>query len=105
MSKTYCSEVLSSAPTQRNRSEHRSRSDIATGPAQPQTKVLLIVERVDGFFLQRLTDRGVHLGETQHDTMDEAMSYALAEYDAISDWRFCPGDVDPLDFLHAESNG
>ena len=32
-----------------------------------------------------------------HDTLDEAMSYAYSQYDAISDWRFCPDDADPLE--------
>ena len=67
-------------------------------------KILLIVERVDGFVLQRLADRGEHVGDTQHDTLDEAMSYAYSEYKAISDWRFCPDDVDPLEYILAQSN-
>ena len=46
----------------------------------PQVKVLLIEARVDGFFLERLTDRGESVGSTQHDTMDEAMWQAYSEY-------------------------
>jgi hypothetical protein len=65
-------------------------------------KVLLIVERVEGFFLERLTERGEHVGATQHDTMDEAMSYAYSQYDAISDWRFCPDGADPLEYIRAQ---
>jgi hypothetical protein len=103
MSRTYCSEVLSAVPTALNQSEDANRSEAATDPPQSQVKVLLIVERVDGFFLQRLTERGEHVGDTQHDTLDEAMSYAYAEYDVISDWRFCPDDTDPLEYLRAQS--
>jgi hypothetical protein len=57
-------------------------------------KVLLIRERIEGFFLSRLTDRGEPTGETQHDTLDEAMSQGYSEYD-ITGWKFCPDDVDP----------
>jgi hypothetical protein len=66
-----CSEVLSPAPD-------------TTG-----VKTLRILERVDGFFLQRLDERGELQRATQHDTMDEAMLYAYSEYEAISDWRRC----------------
>jgi hypothetical protein len=103
MSGTYCSEVLSPAPTPRAQCDHSNRSELATDLPRPQVKVLLIVERIDGFSLQRLTDRGKHLGDTLHDTMDEAMSQAYCEYGAISDWRFCPDDVDPLQYIQAQS--
>ena len=66
-------------------------------------KVLLIAERVEGFFLKRFTDRGELVSETQHDTLDEAMSQAYSEYPAISDWRFCPDDADPLKYIQAHS--
>jgi hypothetical protein len=58
---------------------------------------------VDGFFLERLTERGELVGTTRHDTMDEAMVQAYSEYDAISDWRLCPDGADPLEYLHAQS--
>jgi hypothetical protein len=67
-------------------------------------RVLLIDEKVEGFFLERLTDRGERVGTTQHDTMDEAMDQAYSEYEAISDWRFCPEDTDPLEYLSAQSD-
>ena len=60
--------------------------------------MLLIDERVDGFFLQRLTDQGEPAGTTQHDTMDEAMWQAYSEY-VLSGWRSCPDGVDPLEFM------
>jgi hypothetical protein len=63
--------TLSLAPTPRTQSEPRDLSDVGTGPRGPQVKVLLIVERVEGFFLQRLTELGEHVGETQHDTLDD----------------------------------
>jgi len=65
--------------------------------------VLLIAERVDGFFLERFNDRGELVGETQHETLDEAMWQAYAEYDEISDWRFCPDEADPLEYIQAQS--
>lgn len=58
---------------------------------------------MDGFFLERVTDRGELVGETQHDTLDEAMWQAYSEYPAISEWRFCPDDADPLEYIHAQS--
>jgi hypothetical protein len=103
MGRTYCSEVLSLAPP-RAQSEPRGQSDVQAGSRQRQVMALLIVERVDGFFLQQLTQLGEHVGETRHDTLDEAMSYATSAYDAISDWRFCPDDVEPLEYLHARSD-
>jgi len=100
----YCSAVLSPALNPTAQAESGDPSDVRTGRPLPQVKVLLITERVDGFVLQRLTDRGEHVGDTQHDTLDEAMSYAYCEYHAISDWRFCPDDVDPLEYMRAQSN-
>ena len=100
----YCSEVLSLAPNPKAQSESEHLSGGGTGKPLLQAKVLLITERVDGFVLQRLTDRGEHVGDTQHDTLDEAMSYAYSEYDAISDWRFCPDDVDPLEYIRPQSD-
>jgi len=100
----YCSAVLSPAPKPTAQAESGDPSDVGTGRPLPRSKVLLITERVAGFVLQRLTDRGEHVGDTQHDTPDEAMSYAYSEYDAISDWRSCPDDVDPLEYMRAQSN-
>jgi hypothetical protein len=57
---------------------------------------------VDGFFLERFTEDRELVSETQHDTLDEAMWQAHSEY-VLSDWRFCPDDVDPLDFIRAQS--
>jgi hypothetical protein len=67
-------------------------------------KLLLIAQRVDGFFLERFTDRGDLVGSTQHETLDDAMYQAYSEYDAISDWRLCPDDADPLQYLHAHAD-
>jgi hypothetical protein len=44
------------------------------------------------------------VGETRHDTLDEAMSDAYSEYGAISDGRFCPDDADPLEYIQAQSD-
>lgn len=65
-------------------------------------KVLLIRESIEGFFLPRLTDRGERAGQTQHDTLDEAMSQAYSEYDIIG-WKFCPDGVDPLEHIRGRS--
>jgi hypothetical protein len=100
---TRCAEVLSLAPTPGAQSESRDLSDVGTGRRLPQVKVLLIAERVDGFFLQRFTDRGELVGDTQHDTLDEAMWQAYSEY-VLSDWSFCPDDVDPLEYIRAQSD-
>jgi hypothetical protein len=90
VNRTYCSEVLSLAPTPKAQSEPGKLPDVGTRRPLPQVKILLIAQRVDGFFLERFTDRGERVGTTQHDTMDEAMDQAYSEYDAISDWRLAP---------------
>ncbi|MFZ0975178.1 MAG: hypothetical protein WAN22_23325 [Solirubrobacteraceae bacterium] len=82
MNSTYCAEVLSPSG---------------------QVKVVLIDIRVDGFFLERFTDSGELVGETQYDTLDEAMWQAYSDY-ALSDWSFCPDGVDPLDYIRAQSD-
>lgn len=102
MNRTHCAEVLSLVPTATAESES-DPPDAGTGRALPQVKVLLIDARVDGFFLERLTDRGESVGSTQHDTMDEAMWQAYSEY-VVSDWRSCPDDVDPLEYIRAQSH-
>lgn len=89
MTRTDCAEVLSPATAAGEGSE-----------AATPVKVLLIAEKVDGFFLERLTADGGHLRTTQHDTMDEAMQAAYAEY-VLSDWRRCPDDVDPLTYIRS----
>jgi hypothetical protein len=104
MTRTYCSEVLSLAPTPRAQSKSGDLSDVGPGRPLPQVKVLLIAQRVDGFFLERFTDRGEPLGDTQHETLDEAMHQAYSQYDAISDWRLCPDDADPLEYIRAQSD-
>jgi hypothetical protein len=59
---------------------------------------------VDGFFLERFTDRGELVGDTQHETLDEAMHHAYSDFDAISDGRLCPDDADPLEYIQAQSD-
>jgi hypothetical protein len=56
----------------------------------PGVKLLRIVERVEGFILQRLDERGEPLGDELFDTLDEAMTHVYSKYEQISDWRFCP---------------
>jgi hypothetical protein len=64
---------------------------------------LFIDARVDGFFLARFTDRGEVVGETRHDTADEAEWQAYSEY-VLSDWRSCPDDVHPLEYVRGRSD-
>jgi len=104
MSRTYCSEVLSLARRPQAQSESGDHlSDVGTHGPPLQVKVLLITERVDGFFLERFTDRGELVGDSQYETLDDAMRVAYSEY-TISDWRFCPDDVDPLEYVRAQSD-
>jgi hypothetical protein len=100
----HCAEVSSPAPTPRGQSESEGLSDAGTGRRLlPDVKVLFIDVRVEGFFLERFNDHGELVGTTQHDTMDEAMSQAYSEYE-IPDWRSCPEDVDPVEYIRAHSD-
>jgi hypothetical protein len=103
VNRTYCAEVLSLAPGFRAQSESGDLSNDTTGRPSARVKVVLIDIRVDGFFLERFTDSGELVGETQHDTLDEAMWQAYSEY-VLSDWSFCPDDVDPLEYIRAQSD-
>jgi hypothetical protein len=103
VNRTYCAEVLSPTRTPTAGSEPGDRSHAETDRGLPQVKVLLIAQRVEGFFLERFTDRGDLAAETQHETLDEAMWQAYSEYDAISDWRLCPDDADPLEYMQVRS--
>jgi hypothetical protein len=35
---------------------------------------------------------------------ENARKLLSAEYDAISDWRYCPDGVDPLQYIRAKSD-
>ena len=104
VNKTRCAEVLSRTPAARAQPEPSDVSEVGTRQPAPPVKVLLIAERVDGFFLERLTEGGELVNTTRHDTMDEAMDQVYSEFDAISDWRLCPDDADPLEYLRAQSD-
>src|SRR5216683_1743261 len=95
---TYCAEVLSPGPGSRAGNDSGPSPASAGSPARSDVRVLLIRERIEGFLLSRLTDRGEPAGQTQHDTLDEAMSQAYSEYD-ITGWKFCPAGVDPLEYI------
>jgi hypothetical protein len=101
---TRCAEVLSVATTPSAQAEDGNLSDVATGRPLPLVKVLLIEERVDGFYVKRFTDSGELVSGTLHETMDEAMQQVYSEYDAISEWRFCPDGADPLEYIRAQSS-
>jgi hypothetical protein len=103
VNRTYCAEVLSLAPGCGAQPESGDLSDGATGRPSAGAKVVLIDIRVDGFFLERFTDSGELVGESQYDTLDEAMWQAYSDY-VLSDWSFCPDGVDPLDYIRAQSD-
>jgi hypothetical protein len=67
----------------------------------PAAAVLLIRERVEGFFLEQLDEDGAVVDTTQHETLDEAMWYADSRYGEISEWIVCPDGVDPVEHLRA----
>ena len=54
---------------------------------------LRIVERVDGFVLQRFDERGRSVRDDVFETLDDAMRYVYSAYDSVSDWHFCPEDA------------
>jgi hypothetical protein len=95
--------VLSVNSSPSAQAESGDRSGAAIGQPRPQVKLLLIAERVDGFLVQGFTDSGELVAETRHETMDEAMQQVYSEYEAISEWRFCPDGVDPLGYIRAQS--
>ena len=100
---TYCAEVLSPTPDPGARHESGRLPAVAGRERIPDVKFLLISQRVDGFFLERFDERGGLLGETRHDEMDDAMRQAYSECGPISEWRLCPDDADPLDYLRGRS--
>jgi hypothetical protein len=99
---TYCAEVLSPGLGSKAANDSGLSPATAGSRARPGVKVLLIRERAEGFVLSRLTDGGESAGDTQYDTLDEAMSQAYGEYD-LSGWKFCPDDVDPLEYIRGRS--
>jgi hypothetical protein len=100
----HCAEVLSLASTPSGKSESRALSDVGAGRPLPlMVKAIFIDVRVEGFFLERFNDRGELVGATQHETMDEAMWQAYSEF-VIADWRSCPQDVDPVEYIRAQSD-
>jgi hypothetical protein len=95
--------VLSHAAASPAPSSPGSSSGAPAGRPAPQVKILLIAQKVDGFYLERFTDHGKRVGDTLHETLDDAMYQAYSEYDAISDWRLCPDDADPLQYIRGQS--
>jgi hypothetical protein len=98
-----CAEIRSVVPTPNSQSGPGDLSNIETGRALPPARALFIDERVDGFFLERITDRGELVGETRHDTADEAMWQAYSEY-VLGDWQSCRDDVDLLEYIRGRSD-
>jgi hypothetical protein len=100
---TYCAEVLSQVPDRGARDESGRLPAVVRHELMFDVKVLLISERPTGFYLERFTESGEFVGDTQHDEMDDAMRHAYSEYAPISDWHLCPDDVRPLDYIRARS--
>ncbi|HTP19522.1 MAG TPA: hypothetical protein VMJ65_07955 [Solirubrobacteraceae bacterium] len=100
----YCAEVLAEAPDRKAPGESGSPRAAAPPDHTLDVKVLLIGQRPDGFFLERFTPGGEPVGTTRHDEMDEAMREAYSEYGQVSDWRLCPDDADPLEYIRERSS-
>jgi hypothetical protein len=100
---TRCAEVLSVSTAPGAQTESGDLSGVATGRPGPQVRLLLIAERVDGFLVERFTESGELVSGTLHETMDEAMQQVYSEFDAISEWRFCPDGADPLQYIRART--
>jgi hypothetical protein len=69
---------------------------LSPSPDPPGIKSLRILERVEGFLLQRFTEGGEFVDDAQFETLDEAMRYVYSEYEEVSDWRACPDDARDL---------
>jgi hypothetical protein len=104
MTTTDCAEVLSVATPPGAQAKSGDPIDVANSGPPQQVKLLLIAGRVEGFFVERRTESGELVNETQHDTMDEAMRQIYSEYDAISEWSECPDGVDPLEYIRAHQS-
>ena len=100
---TYCAEVLSPTPDRGAQHDSAPVTAVARREPMPDVHFLLISQRPDGFFLERFNDREELVGSTRHDEMDEAMREAYSEHGSISEWRLCPDDVDPLEYLRRRS--
>ena len=96
---TYCAEVLSPRPERRAQHESERLSDVAEREPMADVTFLLISQKPDGFFLERLNERGEFVGSTRHDEIDDAMREAYSAYGPISEWRLCPDGADPLEYL------
>ena len=66
----------------------------------PWPSVLVIEERDDGVFLDRLTDAGASAGDTWHASIDDAREQALDEYDGLlTEWKEIPSEVQSEDLV------
>lgn len=68
--------------------------------SMPWPSVLVIEEREDGVFLDRLTDAGASAGDTWHASVDDAKEQALDEYDGLlTEWKAVPSEVQSEDLV------
>jgi hypothetical protein len=60
----------------------------------PWPRLLLIVEREDGFYLERLLENGDVVGDTAHDDAAEAREQAEWEYGKfLGQWKDVPDEI------------
>lgn len=79
-------------------SRHYLGSSVVEGAGErvrlPLPRLVLISEREDGFYLERLLEGGEVVGDTAHDDASEAREQAAWEYGALlGPWRDVPVDV------------
>ena len=99
----YCAEVLSPPVAGPPQPEAGPAPGAGRRAPSANVKLLLISQKPDGFFLQRFSEGGALVGETRHEEMDEAQREAYSEYSAVSEWRLCPDDADPLEYIREGS--
>lgn len=77
--------------------------DEETRQQLPRASALLIEGQSDGIYVFRLTPDGKVVGDTWHQTMEDAKQQAKYEYgEALTEWEAIPEDVtDPIRFILA----
>jgi hypothetical protein len=71
------------------------------GSRLPPSKLLVLEERPDGFFLTRYSARGDFAGDTWHRDYEDAMSQANFEFsESTQNWVAIPAEeTDAIDFV------
>jgi len=104
MSKRHRSAALIATHDDRPPSRHFAGAPAAAGigGAAPQRlpwpRIVVLIERDDGFFLERLLPNGTVVGDTSHEDAQEAREQAEWEYGALlGAWFAIPEHVDEND--------